>query len=91
MEQHKLTHDTLQNIVWTRLTHLVNDDGDFVYPGDGDAEDRTGTNLNALLKYVFDKIGPKPHDTFLFVEFLHNVLKIPQDLLNSNQKWIKIN
>ena len=92
MEKNKLVHESLESSLLTRLTDLVNDDGDFIYPGDGDEISRTGSNLNALLKYVLNNIGSKPIDTHIFVSFLHDTMHVPQHLLNHKPpKWNKLN
>ena len=92
MEKNKLVHESLESSLLTRLTDLVNDDGDFVYPGDGDEISRTGTNLNALLKYIFSNVGSKLIDTHIFVSFLRDTMHIPQHLLDRKPlKWNKLN
>ena len=83
MQRKPLHHASLKSVLASRLTNLCNDDGDFIYPGEGDAAGRTGSNLMALLKYIFDNSGDKLLDTDLFRSFLHTDMRIPQHLLNT--------
>ena len=86
--------ETLREVLLRRLTPITNEDGDIIYPGDVDIKQRTGSNLNQLLKYVFDDSGDKPIDTDLFREYLLNVMKVPLYLLNYKPvqwKRIKLN
>ena len=77
----KLQHKSMEAVMYEKLTHLCTPDGDFVYPGDGDVGDRTGSNLVALLKYVLDNIGDKLLDADLFRKFLHDTMKVPLHML----------
>ena len=86
--------ETLREGLLRRLTPMTNEDGDIIYPGDVDIKQRTGSNLNQLLKYIFDNFGDKPIDTDLFREYLLNVMKVPIYLLNYKPvqwKRIKLN
>ena len=92
MKKHKLQHKPIEGVLLARLTHLTNSDGDVVYPGAGDEASRTGSNLMALLKYVFNNVGDKLLDTDLFRSYLHSDMKVPLHLLNLKpQKWNKLN
>ena len=83
--------ETLREGLLRRLTPITNEDGDIIYPGDVDIKQRTGSNLNQLLKYVFDNSGDKPIDTDLFREYLLNVMKVPIYLLNYKPvQWKRI-
>ena len=92
MKKNKLQHNTIEGVLLARLTHLTNDAGEVVYPGDGDAAGRTGSQLTSLLEYVFNNVGDKLLDTDLFRSFLHSDMKVPLHLLNLKpKKWNKLN
>lgn len=88
MEKHKLTHETLHEMLLRKLTDLTNDDGDIVYPGPGDPLTRTGSNLRELLSYLMAGEGNKCVDVPIIRDILIRDYKIPMSLLYvAKQKW----
>lgn len=53
-----------------RLQPFTNDDGNFVYPGNEDQDERTGSNLGQLLDYAFRVTNERPIDYKVFREFV---------------------
>ena len=65
---------------------MINDDGDIVYPGDGDATQRTGSNVAQLMHYLLLKDAAKPLDVDEFRNLLVDVFKIPP-IVFAYQPW----
>ena len=65
-----------------KLQGHTNDDGNFIYPGEGNIEERTGSALHELIEYAFGKSkNGKPVDIDLFRSHITEVLKLPPELL----------
>jgi hypothetical protein len=76
MEKKSVDKETFCDRLLRRLSHMTDEDGNFVYPGDSDIYDRTGSGLPDLVNYAFEKTNEKPIDYDLFRDFLINEMKI---------------
>lgn len=65
-----------------KLQGQTNDDGNFVYPGEENIEDRVGSSLHELIDYAFgNSKNGKPVDIDVFRSHIISALKIPPNLL----------
>lgn len=80
-----LNQESLEEMLLRKLKMQTDDDGAFLYPAEtegDDEEERKGSALIQLVKYAVGKSNEKPIDYNLFLQFLVNVLKIPQSSLH---------
>ena len=78
--------ETFREMLIRKLSHSTTEDGNFIYPGSEDADDRTGSNLHHLVAYAVHDMQEKPLDYDIFREFLITKLKIPASLLYKASK-----
>ena len=84
MEKHDLPAEPMKERLTRRLAKYTDGDGNFIYEGEGQPDDRRGSNLDALLSYALKEKGirmDKPLDYELFYAFLVEKMKFPSDLL----------
>ena len=78
--------ESLQQMLLHKLSNSTDEDGSFIYPGNTDVDDRTGSSLHHLVAYAVHDMQEKPLDYDIFREFLITKLKIPASLLYKASK-----
>ena len=74
-----------------KLQAKTNKDGNIIYDGTTDENDRTGSNLKLLVQYAMGKQREKPLDYEVFVFHVMQNLKIPkQHLYCAKTIWKKL-
>lgn len=81
-----IKRESLKQMLIRKLSHSTTEDGNFIYPGSEDVDDRTGSSLHHLVAYGVHDMHAKPYDYDIFREFLITKLKIPASLLYKASK-----
>ena len=76
-----IKRESFKQMLLRKLSNTTTEDGNFIYPGDTDVDERTGTNLHHLLSYGVKEMKEKPIDYDFFRDFLIKNMKIPDQLL----------
>ena len=78
--------ESFQEMLLRKLSHSTTEDGNFIYDGSEDVDDRTGSSLHHLVAYAVHDMNEKPIDYDFFHEFLITTMKIPASLLYKASK-----
>ena len=81
-----IKNESFQEMLIRKLSHSTTEDGNFIYDGSEDVDDRTGSSLHHLVAYAVHDMKEKPIDYDIFREFLIKTKNIPAPLLYKASK-----